>query len=233
MSKTKPSPERDTLHESGRLAELGLMTASLAHELRQPLFAIKSLTQLLEKQLKGQSAPLTAELLKQVAYLQCLVEGVGAYSRRSSGQAAPVDTGAVMANACELLRHRGRARGVTTDFARDAAVPPGSCDPVALLQVLVNVVNNAIDASPDEGVVTLRHRMEPGFVVITVQDEGPGVPSHAREGLFEPFYTTKEAGHGTGLGLSLSRSLIAAYGGRMDFVDCGLGAQVRILLPRA
>ena len=122
---------------------------------------------------------------------------------------------------------------MSTSWERDATVPPGFCDPVALLQALVNLVNNAIDASPSQGRVTVSHSVDGDFVAIEVQDQGPGVPSELREGLFEPFYTTKDVGHGTGLGLSLSRSLMEAYGGRVAFVECCRGARIRILVPRA
>jgi signal transduction histidine kinase len=219
---------QDRVDDRSRLAELGLLTASLSHELRQPLFAIKSIGQMLEKQLNGQSAPLTAELLRQVSYLERLVEGVGTYSRRSADEATPVDTGAIMESACELLRHRGRRHSVSLDVKRDSAVPAARADAVALLQVLVNVVNNAIDASPSGTCIEISHRLVDGRVVVDVADQGPGLDAELRAQVFEAFYTTKGPGKGTGLGLALSRELLQAYEGDLRFVDCDQGACVRV-----
>ena len=216
--------------DRGRLAELGLLTASLNHELRQPLFAIKSLAQMLEQQLNGQAQPLTGELLRQVEYLERLVEGVGAYSRRSGEEAAPVDTGAVMESACELLRFRGKRHNVELVWERCDVMPAARADHVALLQVLVNLVNNAIDASPAGGSVWVSHRLVDERVVVTVKDQGPGLPTELRQQVFETFYTTKEPGKGTGLGLALSRELLQAFGGDLDFIDCDEGACARVCL---
>ncbi len=235
MSKVKEAPppvQRNAMEDSSRLAELGMLTASLSHELRQPLFAIKSLVQLLQKQLNGQAGPLTGELLKQVHYLERLVEGVGVCSRRAGEEPVPVDTGTIMHDACELLRHRGRGRGVELHLDCNRELPAALCDPVALLQILVNVINNAIDASPRGGVVSLRHDLEDGRLRLRVRDQGRGVPATDRQALFEPFVTTKAPGEGTGLGLSLSRSLLEAYCGTLDFEDCESGACVVITLER-
>ena len=218
--------------DRGRLAELGLLTASLNHELRQPLFAIKSLAQMLEQQLNGQAQPLTGELLRQVEYLERLVEGVGIYSRRSGDEAAPVDTGAIIESACELLRFRGKRHNVQLVWERCEFTPAARADQVALLQVLVNLVNNAIDASPAGGTVWVRQRQEGEGVVLTVTDQGPGLPVELRQQVFETFYTTKEPGKGTGLGLALSRELLQAFGGELGFIDCDQGACARIhLMP--
>jgi len=100
------------------------------------------------------------------------------------------------------------------------------------LQVLINVINNGIDASPRGGEVFIRHVLEDGCVRLRVRDQGPGVPASARQALFEPFFTTKPEGEGTGLGLSLSRNLLEPYCGTLDFEDCETGACVVITLER-
>lgn len=220
------------LSEKARLAELGLMTATLSHELRQPLFAIRSLSQILAARLEGEHSELSDELQRQVDYLDALVEGITTYAREADGTPSPVDTGAVLEQAAQLLLHRGKRRGVSLEVNRDHRAPAARGDYVALMQVLVNVVNNAIDASPSGAIVRLENRVEGDRVLIEVRDQGAGIAPELRERVFEPFFTTKQAGEGTGLGLAISKQLVAGYGGTLELLDASPGLLVRVGLAR-
>ena len=224
------SADPKDLAQQARLAELGVMTATLTHELRQPLFAIRSLSQILRARLEGEHEDLSGELARQVDYLDRLVEGLTTYARETDGRLAPVDTGAVVEQAAELLRHRAKRRGVELELERDHRAPAARCDHVALVQVVVNLVNNAIDASPQGGTVRLSNRVEGDRIVLDVADEGPGIAPEVLARVFEPFFTTKPAGQGTGLGLSISRELVERCGGTLAFVE-GSGTCVRVELP--
>jgi signal transduction histidine kinase len=220
---------QDYSRHVGRLAELGLLTATLNHELRQPLFAIKSLAQLMLA--GGEDSPQLREILQQVALMEQLVEGVSAFSRHAPQTLSPVDPAGPVRQAVTLLRHRARRRGVTVEtwLAEDAPAIRG--DATALLQVVVNLVQNAIDASPRGGRVRIAVAAAAARVHIDVLDEGPGVPPELREKIFEAFYTTKAPGVGTGLGLSIARELVEAGDGELTLLETGGGAHVRIALP--
>ncbi len=224
--------EDKSLSDKARLAELGLMTATLSHELRQPLFAIRSLGQILSARLDGEHSELSGELLRQVDYLGTLVEGITTYARHTNGEPGPVDSGAVLDQAAELLRHRGKRRGVTLDVQRDHRAPAARGDHVAMMQVVVNLVNNAIDASPADATVSLLNEFVGDRVFLEVRDRGPGIDPAIRERVFEPFFTTKAPGRGTGLGLAISRELVERCGGTLELLDASPGTRVRVGLPR-
>ena len=214
---------------TARLAELGLLAASLAHEVRQPLFAIKSLTQLADAQLaRGGDAAharsLLRSLLEQVDLLERVVDGVRLYSRAPGEGLSPVDCAACIEEVVALMRHRALARRVTLQVELGDGLSAGLADPTALTQ-------NALDASPPDSIVVLRaFRFEEGLAV-EVHDQGCGVPETLSERIFDPFFTTKAPEEGTGLGLALSRRLASAWEGRLDLVPSEIGACLRVTLP--
>jgi signal transduction histidine kinase len=108
----------------------------------------------------------------------------------------------------------------------------GSPDQIA--QILINLVNNARDAMPQGGVLTLRTRAGDGHVMAEVRDTGPGLPPEVERRLFEPFFTTKPVGRGTGLGLSVSYGIARAHGGQLTGGNAeGGGARFELSLPAA
>ncbi|MEE2749913.1 MAG: HAMP domain-containing sensor histidine kinase [Myxococcota bacterium] len=220
---------------TGRLAELGLMTATLTHELRQPLFAIRSLAQLAQL---AQSAEgdgdggnrHLSELVRQTELMEQIVATVGAYARDDTGILAPVDLEAEIKSALGLLTHLSKQKGVGIDCEYHGRLPPVVGEATAILQVLVNLFQNAVDASPTMGSVSVRTRLESGQVLLYVEDQGPGVPADLRERVFEPFFTTKDPEKGTGLGLFLARELIERCRGELNLVDGDRGACFEIRL---
>lgn len=214
----------------GRLAELGMVSSNLAHEQRQPLFAIKSLAQLLQLRVDAEAQPLVTQLLEQVDYLQRLVEGIGSYARAPGAELQPVDARAVVQRAVDLLVHRARRKDQALRVQAVDGLQAASAEPTALTQVVVNLVQNALDASPPGAEVVVDLAMRDGGVCITVQDQGGGIPAELLEKVFEPFFTTKPAGRGTGLGLSISRQLMQNMGGSLDFAPAPVGSRAELLL---
>ncbi|MCK6524366.1 ATP-binding protein [Myxococcota bacterium] len=221
---------------TARLAELGLLAASLAHEVRQPLFAIKSLTQLADAQLaRGGDAAHARSLLRslaeQIELLERVVDGVRLYSRAPGESLSPVDCAACVEEVVALMRHRAVARRVTLKVELAEDLSAGLADPTALTQILANLTQNALDASPPDSVVVLRTLRLGDGLAVEVRDQGPGVPAALAERIFEPFFTTKNPDEGTGLGLALSRRLASAWEGRLELVPCESGACLRVTLP--
>ncbi len=223
--------ERDEqLLRAGRLAELGLLTASVTHELRQPLFAIRALAQLALDRGEGAAAQLE-QLLAQTEHMERLLDGVGRFSRDAAAAEGPVDLRSPVRSAVELLRHNSRRQGVELALEDHGAVPAVHGDPTGLLQVAVNLIQNAVDASSSGQVVRIRMRSHRPSVLLEVIDQGTGIPVELRERIFEPFFTTKQPGQGTGLGLHIARQLVQAFGGELRLVEARRGAHIQVRLP--
>ncbi len=219
-------------HEALRLAELGLLTAGLIHELRQPVFALKALAQLAEGH-PAKAPEYLEQVLAQVHTLETLLEGYADFSRRPVGSCEVFELAAPVRSALVVLEHRAIASQVRMiiDFGEAVAVR-GSL--LAVQQALVNLGQNALDAlrGQDGGCLRITGaRAVGGGATIRVEDNGPGLPLHIRSHLFEPFHTTKPTG--TGLGLSISRDLLAAAGGELRLLDVAQGTCWEIVLKES
>ena len=219
---------RDLLTAAGRLAEFGRFAAKQIHELRQPLFAIKGLAQLL---LEKESVELdevldfARHIVEQSERLTGLVANLRQLSVPSQGSGKTrSEVGAVLVRVTSLLEFRLRKARVTlrTQIAPD--VPPLAAAPSALEQILINLLANALDAvsgSPAP-IVQVRARVmaeNPRFASIEVADNGPGIAKALRPRLFESFFTTKGDEQGTGLGLAVSREIARGAGGELALAD--------------
>jgi len=227
------------LAHSERLASIGRLAAGVAHEIGNPLTGIASLAQnLAEDARRGEAddalvGEQTADILGQVDRIDRIVRSLltFAHGEAATGETrAPVDLAASVAEAWRLVRLDPGRRGVTLD----ADVPDGARvkgDANRLVQVFVNLIDNACDASPEGGTVHVHGRRDGDSLVVTVSDDGEGIAAEAREHVFEPFWTTKPVGHGTGLGLALVHSIVTDHDGRVRIGDRNPGTDVVVTLP--
>jgi signal transduction histidine kinase len=246
------------LARGDRLASVGVMSAQVAHEINNPLTTVLGYAKLLLES-KPADHPDRAGLeliASEGERMKAIVGGLLEYARAPREDARPgagPGGAAAPAGACELpavVRHVGALLGPQLAKARVALATdlggPGSAPAVlaieahALQQVLVNLVQNSLQAIAEAGQggrIAIVGRPAPGGVatVITVTDDGPGIPAGDRARIFDPFFTTKDAGAGTGLGLAVSRHLIATAGGTIEVAElpAGRGAELRIQLPNA
>ena len=226
---------------AARLASLGAVAAELAHEMNQPLTAIQGISQ----GILDQSRDLPAETRQ---YLQVVVEEarrlgelsqrLREFSRRSRGDLRPVDVNGVVRDACVLLGPTARGRGIQLqeDLARD--IPGVVADRQGLEQVVLNLVANGLDAveGRPEPRVTLATRLTDGSVdpgvEICVADNGSGIPPEVLPHIFEPFFSTKDSGRGTGLGLPISQDIVERHGGTIRVeTETDAGTRFRVWLP--
>lgn len=227
------------LQERDRLATLGQMAAGLAHEVKNPLGAIKGAAQLLGEPDDGKVLdPATKEfigiILEEVDRLDRVVRSVLDYGRPPQGNPGLVDVNAAVRRTLQVL---GSNREQATRFVLDTGsdLPAVRVDEEQLRQVLINLVKNAEEAMGGTGDVTVHTRSRPAagsraYVEIAVQDRGSGIPADALENLFVPFFTTKP--RGTGLGLAISQRMVQAMGGRIDVASQpGLGSVFTVVLP--
>ncbi|MFL5348097.1 MAG: sensor histidine kinase [Hyalangium sp.] len=211
--------------------QLKLMLAGVAHEVRNPLGGIELFSGLLAEDLRaGSSAEATehvARIQREVAYLQRIVEDFLAFAREQPLARAPMEAPALLAGACELLAAEAEARGVKVEV--DAAPARLEADGSLLTAALVNLVKNAVQASPSGARVQVTGRAESQRYAIRVHDAGPGIPEAERERIFEPFFTTRQKG--TGLGLPLARKIIRAHGGELEFTSAPGATTFTLTLP--
>ena len=219
---------RDLLTAAGRLAEFGRFAAKQIHELRQPLFAIKGLAQLLLERDRvelDEVLDFARHIVEQSERLTGLVANLRQLSVPSqSGGKTRAEVGAVLVRVTSLLDFRLRKARVTlrTQIAPD--VPPVAAAPHALEQILINLLANALDAVSGSAapIVQVRARVmaeNPRFASIEVADNGLGIAKALRARLFESFFTTKGDEQGTGLGLAVSREIARGAGGELALAD--------------
>jgi PAS domain S-box-containing protein len=238
------------LIQAGKMAILGEMSAGVAHELNQPLNAIRIGSDILKKIVaRGNSIePETAdkvstEIVAQVERAANIINHLREFGRISDqDELEKVDINKPIRDVFTLLGQQLKLRQIKVNMELDESLPPIVGVSNRLEQVFINLVMNARDAieerresSPQEvqeGVLTIRTYLEKGKVVAVVRDNGNGIPERVKEKIFEPFFTTKEVGKGTGLGLSISYGIIKDYEGNIE-VDSipGGGSIFKITFP--
>lgn len=227
------------LSHAERLALSGRLMAEVAHEVGTPLHSVAGHLELLRKDLPSDlltedGARRFAIIETQVARMIEIITQLLDLSRRAAGRPGPVGVNRLVRDMAELVRPSLSARGVTLDVATSPELPPVKAYPSELQQVILNLLTNALDATPAGGRIEVTTRAVPDReeVEIAVSDTGRGIPAAHRKQIFEPFFSTKEPGQGTGLGLFISAQIVRDHHGRLDVEsDEGRGSTFRVVLP--
>ena len=242
---------KDQLNRSERLAAVGQMVASVAHEVGTPLHSIAWHVQAL-----GEEAGVTSDMKKRVSVIEDqlgrvvrIIQDLLSSTRQRKPEAIWVPVDRVIDPVVALMEPAFHAKGVDLTVERTGTLPLVWADAEKIHQVLVNLLTNALAATPPDGTVVVgggtrspsADELESGrrmadamttMVTITVRDTGCGMPPDDVRKAFEPFFTTKAVGTGTGLGLFLSREIVVAHGGLLSLEsDIGKGTVVTISLP--
>ena len=231
---------QNELVQAGKLAVIGQLSTGVAHELNQPLTALRTLSgnslRFLER---GDLATvqINLERIAQLADRMGLITGeLRAFARKSSGEPGAVPVRAALGNALAVLESRIQQTGAKVDVQVAETEPVAWCDGNRLEQVLVNLINNALDAMAGAPTPCVHVWCEllHGQVHVQVRDHGPGLSEEAIAHLFEPFFTTKGSGDGLGLGLALSAGIVRESGGTLGGANHpGGGAVFHLTLPAA
>jgi PAS domain S-box-containing protein len=203
-----------------KMAAFGQLAAGVAHEIGNPLAAIES--QLQMAQGNPSRVDETLEVVrKQVGRMDRMLRRLVNFTRHRRDDGMLVSVNRAVDDVVQLLEHDPRARNVTISCRPSKNLPGIRTKEDDLVQVLLNLGLNALDASAGTGTLAFETCVENGAVTIRVIDTGYGVSEQARPHLFEPFFTTKGAGRGTGLGLFVSKGIIEAIGGRLELEQTG------------
>jgi signal transduction histidine kinase len=219
------------LRQQDRLAALGKVVSGVAHEVRNPLNSIKLTLQLLERRLKKGVAASTevAECLEEIDRLDLIVGRLLAFGRPVMTHRHVQDIAPIVSQAVKMVHEPMQKKEVRIDLDLPRGELRADVDAPQIVQVLINLLLNAIDASPREGVVTVRAGAEVGRVSIRVADGGSRIPDEVRPHVFDAYYTTKE--NGSGLGLAVSREIVANHGGSLQFESEEPGTTFILTLP--
>ena len=225
-----------------KMAVVGQLASAVAHELNNPLSGVISFSQILLKEMDPASPHLEDLRTIEHAALRCkkIVEDLLAFARKPvvMRSSEPVDLREVVEQSLVLLGPHLRSKGTRVETRIPRGLPRLTIHPDPLYQILGNLVTNAHDAMEAGGTVRLtagRQKQDGhGHIVLSVQDTGCGIPAGSLERVFEPFYTTKGPGEGTGLGLPICRKLMESMGGRIEVVsDEGSGTTFTLWFPLA
>jgi two-component system, NtrC family, sensor kinase len=229
------------LHDD-KMSSLGKLSASVVHEINNPLTGILNFIKLMQRMLKNET-PDEADLEQMNNYLGIVynetsrvsktVSNLLAFSRKTQPEFRPVDLNALLVETISLTEYQMRLQGITAERHLAADLLPVMADQGQIKQAFLNLLLNAIDAMPQGGTLTLStknsRRRE---VTVSVADTGVGIPKECFSQIFEPFYTTKKAGSGVGLGLSVVYGIVRDHKGhiKVDSVE-GQGTWFTIRLP--
>jgi len=234
--------QQTILVETHKLRALGTLTAGVAHELNNPVNNILLTAQFM----KEDSAKLTAEaslemiddVIDQAERCDRIISNLLDFARESEARVEPVDLGVLVNETVKLAHNQMHLSGVKLAIDVQPNLPRVHGDAKQLVQVFLNLLLNALDATPRDGHIELSAQSDSGqkYVSVTVRDDGRGIPPHLLGSIFDPFFSTKHPGDGkrggTGLGLSVSQGIVARHGGNISVESTpGSGTTVTVHLP--
>jgi two-component system NtrC family sensor kinase len=237
----------ERLKQTDRLASLGQLSASVAHEINNPLSGVLNLSMLLQRILKDDGVPpgrieefrkYLSQVVSETTRVGRIVQDLLAFSRRSKPQHTNVDLNSVIDATVNIISHKLTLMSVSLSLQLDETLPSVSCDSSQIQQVLINLVMNAAEAaqSKPDGHVSVRTGANRGAneLVLEVSDNGDGIPAEILPRVFDPFYTTKESGKGVGLGLAVVYGIVHEHHGEIEVKSCvGVGTTFSVRLPLA
>lgn len=234
---TREKAAREASAQSEKMITIGELVAGTSHELNNPLAIVTGYADLLleEGGLSPEQRSKIESIRKGAFRASNIVHSLLAFARKRTPERVPTDVNSIVEAALQLKEYDIVTSGIRLE--RDLAVdlPPVLADPHQIQQVLLNVLNNAQDATVGTAnvpAIAVKSEMGEGKIIIRIEDTGSGISKADLKKVFDPFFTTKPLGKGTGLGLSISYGIVREHGGEIQIQSqAGRGTQVRIELP--
>jgi signal transduction histidine kinase len=232
-SREREELQRAQLAHTEKMAAVGTLAAGVAHEVNNPLAGVLASIENMrdnpdDEEMRDRYLQLIADGLTRI---ERTVANLLNFSRPREIKLERTSVNHNLRHVVELVGYQFRAAGVEVkmDFDSDPAMV--EADHFQMEQLFLNLVLNALDAMREGGTLYLRTRVRGGKVIAEVRDNGHGIPAEIRDRIFDPFFTTREVGEGTGLGLAVSGSIVAAHGGRIELETAlGRGTTFRIIM---
>ncbi|MCS7314967.1 MAG: ATP-binding protein [Bryobacteraceae bacterium] len=218
------------LRRQDRLAALGKLVAGVAHEIRNPLNSLRLTLELLERRWKKGAATGSEirEALAEIERLDGILARLLAFGRPAPADRRWQDVVALARQAASMVEEQARRKRVTLVLSASGEIM-AEVDGPQIVQVLLNLLLNGIHASPEGAPVEVRAEHWGDKICLSVSDRGPGIPEEIRPHIFDAFFTTRP--DGSGLGLAVSREIVAAHGGSLELDPAGPGTTFRVVLP--
>lgn len=227
---------QEQLRHADRLATIGQLSAGVAHELNEPTGSILGFAQLLQKD-TGQSEQAQKDIekiMRASLHAREVIKKLMLFARQVPPQKTRLNLNQVVDESLYFLESRCAKEGIKVVRQLSPDLPDVTADQAQMTQVLVNTVVNAIQAMPDGGQLTVQTKTSDNSVLLLVEDTGIGMEEKVQRQIFQPFFTTKDVGQGTGLGLAVVYGIVTSHGGTIS-VDSqvGRGTKIKIQLPYA
>ncbi|MBI2214681.1 MAG: HAMP domain-containing protein [Acidobacteria bacterium] len=231
------------LMQTDRLASLGQLAASVAHEINNPISGVLNLSMLMQRILKDDGIPpgrisdfrrYLGQVASETSRVGRIVSDLLSFSRRSKPQSTQADLNALIRTTVSLVNHKLQLGNVAVDLDLAQPLPAVCCDSSQIQQVIMNLVMNGAEAIHGGGTVSVSTRAsdDEKSVVLEVRDDGAGMSPEVVDKIFDPFFTTKEEGKGVGLGLAVVYGIVEAHGGEVEVESAlGRGTRFRVRLP--
>ena len=224
----------DQLHHADRLATVGELAAGVAHEINEPLGSILGFAQLASKYpgTPGQVKMDLEKIVKASLHAREIVKKMMVYSRQVTAEKNIISLNQIIDDSLYLFSSRCLTEGIELEVFLDPDVPAIIADPVQINQVVINIVVNAIQAMPDGGKLIIQTRYSDNEIKLSIKDNGLGMNEDVIQQIFNPFYTTKGANKGLGLGLSVVDGIIKSHTGIIEVIsEPGKGTEFIVKLP--
>ena len=226
--------QNERMFRAEQLATMGQFAAGIAHELRNPLTAIRSTIQYLENEFEQDTdqRKLAHDILDEVDRLNNIVGNLLSLARPAESNPEEIDICREIERCVNFIETKARSQNIKLQMDFEQDLPKLRFDQAELRQVLLNVMMNGLQSMPEGGLLLIKASRIAGSdrMLIQVGDEGPGIPADLRHKVFDPFFTTKAGG--TGLGLAICNSIVKRYNGEIWIEQTkGSGTEVKISLP--
>jgi len=223
----------EQLRRTERLAELGTLAAGMAHEIGTPMNVILGRAEHLLQRAADERVRKGLEIIiVQIERITKIMNQLLTFARRRPLERRPMDLRRTITDCLDVMQERIAQHGIKVEHVWAADLPSVYADPDQMSQVLLNLIINAIHAMPDGGTMKIGLQRDDKGVRLTVADTGCGIPPQDIPKIFNPFFTTKEVGKGTGLGLTVVHGIVREHGGSIDVEsEPGSGTMFSIVLP--
>jgi signal transduction histidine kinase len=218
--------------ENESLTSMGRALAAVAHDLKTPLIAIGGYTRLVQKKLgrDDSSYEKLGVVINETARLEAMVKDMLDFSRPLRIERSKVDLNEIVKESVTIVEETTKIKDVKVETRLSNGLPAVSIDALRMKQVFLNLFLNAIEASPEREIVTVKTCLEDGYVRIDIADNGCGIPPEETDKIFTPFFTKKKGG--TGLGLPIAKKIVQAHKGSLEvFNGTGNGATFKVTIP--